>query len=316
MTRRSAASAPGKVILSGEHFVVHGSYSLAAAINKRVSVSIKQTAGKSRVVSDGLTSPLSSNDGSFRAVKTVATKILNIIPKSENVPLEISIVSEIPPGSGLGSSAAVSVATAAAMSSFFQLSLNNEDISEIAFHGEKAVHGNPSGIDNQACLRGGLILFRKNSATKSVRIEKPIKLLIVFSGKKRSTSRLIEKVARRRTEFPNYFQKLVSSASDLSLELVDSVESGDTHKIGSLFTIAQSELSWIGVSTNRLESLIDFVLSQHAVLGAKLTGAGGGGSIIAAIQEGSGDNVLNAILPRYHFSFVTEIPQEGLRWED
>src|SRR5579872_6573604 len=123
MKKVSTASAPGKIILSGEHFVVHGSYSVAAAINKRVFVTVKEIEGKSRIVSNGQSFSLTSDEGGFRAVKSVARNILSAVAKADRVPMEITIRSEIPAGSGLGSSAAVSVATAAALLDFHGLAL-------------------------------------------------------------------------------------------------------------------------------------------------------------------------------------------------
>jgi len=312
-----AASAPGKIILSGEHFVVHGSYAVAAATNKRVYVSIRKTGGaKSRIVSEDRTSNLSSDDGSFPAVKSVARSIVSKIPYGKNdSSFDISIKSEIPPGSGLGSSAAVSVACAAALNKFFELSLDPKDISNAAFLGERVVHGNPSGLDIQASLLGGLILFRRNFDPDIISVENPFSLLVIFSGTKRSTSKLIAKVARRKSEHPNYFRRLIDSASNLSLEVSTAAKIGDFEKMGSLFTIAQTDLSWIGVSTPQIDDLIDSVLGREDVLGAKLTGAGGGGSIIAAIKPGTGDALIRLFSHRYPSSFITEIPQEGVRWE-
>jgi len=309
------ASAPGKIILSGEHFVVHGSYSVAAAINKRVYVSVREINGKDQIVSNDISSNLDSDDGSFPAVKSVTRNILSIARNRKHSPFEISISSEIPSGSGLGSSAAVSVACSAALSEFLGIPLNKEEISNLAFKGESTVHGNPSGLDIQACQSGGLIVFKKSFETRSIHLKDPVRLLVVFSGRKRSTSKLIAKVADRRTEYPNQFQRLVDSASSGSFEMVDALKSRDLSKIGSLFTSLQVQLSWIGVSTPQLDDLIEFLYKKQEVLGAKLTGAGGGGSIIAAIKSGSEDSVLKYVSSQYPYSFVTEIPQEGLRWE-
>ena len=315
MTRISAASAPGKIILSGEHFVVHGSYSVAAAIDRRVFVTVREIEEKSRIVSEGQVSNISVDDGRFRAVKLVSRNILSSFPKSEKNRLEVSIRSEIPAGSGLGSSAAVSVATAAALSDFLGLALDKKQISVLAFQGEKAVHGNPSGLDNQVCLLGGLIVFNRELDTETVELKTPFRLLVVFSGRKRKTSKLIEKVAHKRQQFPNYFLRLLESTSNISLSVAQAAKKGDIETIGYLFTALQAQLSWIGVSTPQLDSLIEFVCKSENVLGTKITGAGGGGSIIAALRRGAEESVLKGISNSYPFSFVTQIPQEGLRWE-
>ncbi len=317
MTRSVSTSAPGKIILSGEHFVVHGSYSLAAAVSKRVYVTVKEIEGsRSRIVANGLTSNVHADDGSFPAVKTVARALLSDTGKdTQQTPFEISISSEIPPGSGLGSSSAVSVACAAALKDFLAHSGDKDLIADLAFQGEKAVHGNPSGIDIQASYLGGLILFKKGEETQMIDLPEPFSLLVVFSGKKRSTSRLIAKVAQTKAEYPHYFQRLADSASELSLKILEASKVRDLERIGALFTEAETSLAWIGVSTPQLESLIDFLFGKEEVHGAKLTGAGGGGSVIVAVRQDAINSVLKFVSSQYPYSFITEIPQEGLRWE-
>jgi mevalonate kinase len=317
MTRSISTSAPGKIILCGEHFVVHGSYSLAAAISRRVYVSVREIEGtRSRIVANGLTSIINSDDRRFPAVKTVARMILSGAEKKFlQRPFEIAITSEIPPGSGLGSSSAVSVACAAALKDFLEQPAGKENIADIALQGERAVHGNPSGIDIQASFRGGLILFKKGQETRSIELSEPFRLLVVFSGRKRSTSRLIAKVAQTKSEYPHYFQRLADSASQQSLAISNIAKTGEIEKMGPLFATAQAQLAWIGVSTPQLERLMEYLYGREEVLGVKLTGAGGGGSVIVAVRQDSIDSVLRFVSGRYPYSFISEIPQEGLRWE-
>ncbi len=166
--------------------------------------------------------------------------------------------------------AAVSVACAAALSEFLETPLEKNEISDLAFKGESAVHGNPSGLDIQASQSGGLIMFKKNLETKPIHLKDPVKLLVVFSGRKRSTSKLIAKVAEKRTEYPNQFQRLVNSASAASFEMVEALRTHNLSKIGSLFTNLQIQLSWIGVSTEQLDNLIEFLFEREDVLGVSL----------------------------------------------
>jgi mevalonate kinase len=311
-----SASAPGKIILSGEHFVVHGSTAVAAAINKRVYVSVQGLDGgaKSSIISGKVSSLLDQDDGSFAAVKAVAR---NILAKTMSVkrPFEISIKSEIPAGSGLGSSAAVSVASAAALSKFLGFSSDKKIIADVAFDGEKKIHGNPSGLDIQASVMGGLIVFDRGTGTRILPLKNPFRLIVVFSGKKRSTARLIARVARRKQEYPQYFEQLVNVASFISRQVIEAVTSNDMERLGSLFVSAQTQLSWINVSTPQLDQLIERI-SKKNVLGAKITGAGGGGSVIAVTRPEAIEDILASALEHYPYSFITEIPQEGLRWEE
>lgn len=311
MSQTASASAPGKIILTGEHFVVHGAYSIAAAINKRVTVTVRKRTGASRIVSGNVISKIGQNDGRFIAVKTVLKKILE---KASESSLEVMITSEIPDGSGLGSSAATSVAVAAAALKLCKMPVDQRSIFEMAMFGEKSVHGNPSGVDVEASLLGGLLLFSKTAGAKSVPLDRSLKLLVAYSGKRRNTKNLIAKVSNKKKAYPHVFESLTNASSFLTLSILDSITNGDLPRLGAYMNLSQATLSWLGVSNTTLEQMIDRV-TEEGVFGAKLTGAGGGGSIIALPKPETTESVLKAISKRYTYSFLTSIPQQGLLWE-
>ncbi len=310
-----SASAPGKVIICGEHYVVHGSHAVAAAINKRAKVKVSTADGRSSTISSrGVNVSLDSPDRSFYSIKSIAKKIFSEHGKPR-AGVKIAIDSDIPAGSGLGSSAAVSVATAAALIGFVGARVEPAKIVEAATCGEKEVHGNPSGIDIQASLNGGMILFNKNSGAKPVPLDRSLQFLVVYSGRQRKTSELVDKVRRMRDRYPRFFERLTEASSFLSLEVVEAVSSGDLPYLGAIMNMMQSSLSWIGVSNRMLDNLIEDVLSED-VYGAKITGAGGGGSIIALPKPEKGSAVLKRIALRNKVSFLCTIPQRGLRMEE
>ena len=309
------ASAPGKVIVIGEHFVVHGSYAVAAAINKRAKVTVSAGKGnESIILSNGEKTSIMGEKGKFSAAQTVARRIFEEYGTPSNG-IRVEIESEIPPGSGLGSSAAISVATAASLSKFIGHTLDNDRISEIASFGEKSVHGNPSGIDSEASLLGGMILYSRKTGAKQIPLNRGIQLLVVYSGHERSTSALVSKVTRKKEEFPSTFAHLSDALSFASLHLVDALSTGDLPYLGALMNLAQASLFWVGCSTKELDDLIENVLSDESCFGAKLTGAGGGGSIIALPKPEKAGEALTRISKQYSSSFLVSIPQEGLRWE-
>lgn len=309
-----AASAPGKIIICGEHFVVHGSYAVAAAINRRAKVTVSSAEGKnSTITARGLTLPLESNDKSYLPTKLIAKKIFSEYGKpSQGV--RIRIDSDIPAGSGLGSSAAVSVATTAALTGYLEQNPKQDLLVETASLGEREVHRNPSGIDIQASISGGMILFNKASGAKAVPLERSIQFLIVYSGRQRRTSELVEKVKLKKQSYPRTFERLSEAASFFSLEVVQSITDGDLPYLGAIMNSMQSSLSWIGVSNPKLDRLIEDVLTDDAY-GAKITGAGGGGSIIALPKSDRAASLLKHISSKYKDSFLCTIPQDGLRWE-
>ncbi|MGI0090492.1 MAG: mevalonate kinase [Nitrososphaerales archaeon] len=315
MNKKISASAPGKIIITGEHFVVHGSYAVAAAINKRVRVSISEMKnGESCIVSQNSRSSLKNDDGRFQAARKVAQEVLERYGKIREGGIELEISSDIPPGSGLGSSAAVSVATAGALLKFLGVDPRNEEIYEISMKGETEIHGNPSGIDIQAALLGGMVLFSKGAGAKTISLDRGLQLLVVFSGQSRKTSNLIRKVGVRKKQFPAFFECLTEAASCLSLDAVEASIRGDFLRLGTLMNVAQTSLSWIGVSNPVLDEIVELAAS-HDALGAKITGAGGGGSVVVLPRPESAAALLKRISKKYPMSFITSIPQEGLKWE-
>ncbi len=307
------ASAPGKIIITGEHFVVHGSNAIAAAINKRATVSVSFSESSDIIVSGEEESNLSKDDGRFVAAKYIARNILK--DKRGIDPVKIQIQSEIPIGSGLGSSAAISVATSAALLSFLGLEMDKAKINEFAKLGEQAVHGNPSGIDTATSLNGGIVRFNRSGGASPIQLSESIQFLVIFSGDIRNTSDLISKVAERRTAFRATFDNLTRSASFLSDKARLSLETGDLPNLGALMNMNKAALSWIGVSTPRLQELIEKILENEPCLGAKITGAGGGGSVIALPKPESGQAMVSKLSKLYPYAFLTTVPEVGLRLE-
>jgi mevalonate kinase len=315
VTNSATASAPGKIIILGEHFVVHGSLAISAAINKRATVSVSATSeGDAIISSRGNSSRLQMDDGRFRAVKAVlkeSFRELNLPGKG----LKIEIESEIPPGSGLGSSAAVCVATAGALLRHFDRKVDRESVSRLANRGEASVHGNPSGVDVATSLNGGTILFEKTSGVSEIKADPTIEFLVVFTGLERNTSDLVQKVSKVKENFPSYFSNLSESISKACVLGKKALETGDLETLGALMNLTQTSLSWIGTSNSSIESLIEKINKIGHCHGSKLTGAGGGGSVIALPEITNAKKIASEISKEYPDAFLTNIRQEGLRIE-
>jgi mevalonate kinase len=312
MTETATASAPGKVILAGEHFVVNGAYSVAAAVDKRVGVTISEISGESYIASGDRKSKLEAIDGRFSVPKAILDNLRE--QSKSRVKIGVSISSQIPSGSGLGSSAAVSVATSAAGLKFFGLDTDYKSVFDAAILGEKKVHGNPSGIDVEASIRGGMVLFSRTAGTRPIQLSHALQLLVVYSGKPRRTGILISKVAEKKRRFPHFFDRLTNAVSFVSLAVVDAITAGDLPRLGAFMNISQTALNWIGVSTPLLDRMLE-ELATRGVLGVKLTGAGGGGSVIALPRPDDVSEIAKFAQREYPWSFVAQIPQEGLKVE-
>ncbi len=234
-----------------------------------------------------------------------------IYKKYELMPgLNIEIWSDIPIGVGLGSSAAVSVATVAALNNLFELQLQSNEISQLAYEGEKMAHAYPSGIDNTISAYGGAILYKKGT-TNRIEIPYELPLLIINSGLSRETKIQVNRVKNLYTEHPTIFKHVFASIDAISIKVENALRLKKLALLGDLLNYNHSLLQLLGVSTKELDSLIELVRSQGAT-GAKLTGAGGGGCIIALFDsESNKTKCINQLNSRNIHFFNTKISEHG-----
>jgi mevalonate kinase len=307
---KAIAEAPSKAIITGEHFVVHGAWALAAALPRKVRVVVSESAGL-KVISDKF--PSAGAPG-LRPIKGVVEAMAREF--SFNPRLTVSIRSQIPEEAGLGSSASTVVAVASAVARFRSLDLRTSDIIRFSMVGEREVHGRPSGIDAAVCAIGGVILFRPGTSPKKVPFKGRRSLIVALSGKKRSTKRQIRRVAVVKETFPSLFGGLTEAASEVSLMAAERLAEGDMKGLGRLLSFNHAVLSTLGVSNQPLDRLVDLALSLGAY-GAKLTGAGGGGSVVAVAQEGKEKSIVSGLKGRGFEAFRAEIPVDGVKsWLD
>ena len=303
---RAIAEAPAKAIITGEHFVVHGAWALASAIPRRVRVEVAKS-DKLSIKSDRFSGP------DAKALRPIAIVTGKMAEEFSFVPrLRISVNSEIPEGAGLGSSASTMVAVSTAIARFHGLNLHASDIIRFSMVGEKEIHGNPSGIDAAVCTLGGVILFRPGSPPKRLPLRNKRSLIVAFTGKKRSTKRQIRRVADVKTMFPSMFEGLTEAASEVSLMASRRLQEGDMRGLGRLLNFNHAVLTTVGVSNQPLNSLVDLALSFGAY-GAKLTGAGGGGSIVAVAGGGKEKSIVSGLRARGFEAFRAEVPVNGVK---
>jgi mevalonate kinase len=207
------ASAPAKVILFGEHFVVYGSPAILAAINKRISVDARfiiPNENKIIVRSDiGVAGEYNSNNGEFNALEGGSKAKAHLDPlygairqvlllrNKKNIGIEIGISSRVPPGIGLGSSAASCVATVAAVDSLFEKNPNRQKVCKLAIKSERLIHKRTSGADCYVSTFGGLMqYYGKSKSFKKVETKETLSLVVASTGIKHSTSELVAGVKR------------------------------------------------------------------------------------------------------------------------
>jgi len=292
----------GKIIFFGEHFVVHGSFAIACPLSQKTCVEI-QKSDFLKIISDKDV-PCDVLD----LQKQLIEKLLSLLRISDNK-FSISIISELISSAGMGYSASLCVATARALSDYFKLNLCDEKINELAFEGEKIFHGNPSGVDNTVSTFGKSILFKKDDfvVIQNLKIKKSLNIVVVFSGETGNTKTAVEKV--------NKFKELNDKSwSDLFVEECEIVtqakmvfELGDLEKIGLLMNCNHELLQKIGVSTQKLDILVNIAL-QNRALGAKITGSGLGGCIIVLAKNSEQQNNICLEFKKLGYcSFTTNI---------
>ena len=279
--------ANGKIILFGEHFVVHGEPAVAVPVRKYLRVFI------SRSLEDTIEPEGWNNGKTMRAVER-AKELVGI-----RTGLHLRIFSDFPPGAGMGASGAFSVALGRA--------LNVEDVLSFAHELEKIYHGNPSGIDTAVAYYGSSILFRRGEGIELLPRAGGF-ILAVYSGDRtRSVKELVASVGRMKEREPERFEAILRGYRTVISNGVRAMKEGDLEGIGRCMDVNQNLLRQIGVSSDRIEEAIKF-LKNNGALGAKLTGGGDGGFVIGLF--GSKSKVEEAVKKaekRYRYVVVTEI---------
>jgi hydroxymethylglutaryl-CoA reductase len=276
-TIEPTALAAGKVILFGEHGVVYGRHALALPIPDAVAVTLTRSDRLDHDLPVELVDLLLSEAG------------------VEDSAWRIDVDSRLPFGKGLGSSAAIAVAIARAFNQRLGLGFDDERINAIAFACEKLAHGTPSGVDNTLSTYAQPMLFRNDEELQltAIDVNEAAPLLIAWGDEKGKTSEQVAAVRERREQAPARFDALFDEMDSLSLQGADLLRSGDWQELGALMNVCHGLLNAIGVSTPNLERMVTLA-RQGGAAGAKLTGAGGGGSIVALCPDGV-DDVDNAL---------------------
>ena len=293
----SKASAPGKVILFGEHFVVHGVKAILCAIDKRITVSaqeipekiisIKSNLGNFETQPDKLTEEIQSE---FRPFYFLAKKMID--ENNSKSGMEIIINSEIPQGVGLGSSSACCVAGAAAISGIFSTKSKNE-ILQLAIDAEKTIFPNTSGADCTVCTFGGLIQYDKKNGHSKIPSEPNFNLVIANSEIEHSTKEVVSSVSQFKEKNEKEFSEFCNEEEKLIEDALVCIKNNDWKGIGLDIRKNQEFLESIGISNEKLRRMID--VANNSSYGAKITGAGGGGCIFALTDETNLQSTLESL---------------------
>jgi mevalonate kinase len=278
-----AGLAAGKVILLGEHAVVYGAPALAAGIERgaRAEATPLPRGAPSRLRLGDLT-VVADASGEHDLARALAA----LLAEGEPLPaMDVVAESELPPGSGLGSSAAIGVAIARAATTAAGLALDDATVIARATAWERIFHGNPSGIDTAASALGGCFRFTRQDGVRVVAPGRDLVLAIGLSGTSASTRTMVEGLARLRARKPEIVDRSIEGITALVDNAALAIEAGDLEGLGKLMNLNQMLLAGLMLSTEQLEELCGLARGAGA-LGAKLTGKGGGGAVVA-LAEGT-----------------------------
>jgi mevalonate kinase len=288
----------GKAILFNEHFVVYGVPAIVSAIGK-YTVAKAQSFEESRLhlIDNRNATPGYKEDKKDQQKDSVRRIIEKMGLNFSDEGVEVELAGTLYAASGIGASAASCVAMARALSECFQLDLTDEEINQIAYEGEKGYHGTPSGIDNTASTFGGLIWFEKkeNPVMDRIDIMNRVEIVMGNTGKVADTTAAVAGVRNRKESHPDKYAEIFKRAENIAYLAKQAFIDEDLHEIGKLMNENHKLLQQIEVSSKELDFLVRLA-KDYGAYGAKLTGGGLGGNMIALTPGRKlQDEVANAI---------------------
>ena len=274
----------GKTILIGDQFVLYGVPAIVSALPYETMAEVQRIDGKGWIVEDNrLEIPGYKEKKRDQQVESI-NRILEVMKINvKKHPIKITYSGTLLAGSGVGASAASCVSLARALNEEFDLGFSIKEINHIAWEGEFAYHGSPSGVDNTASTYGGIMIYQVKNDQKSfekIRLKKPFEVVLGNSGITANTSALRGITEKQKESDPELFESHLKTIISQAYEVKDGLEKGDLAKVGTIITENHKILIEMGLSHEKLISLCNLALEKGA-LGAKLTGGGMGGYMFA-----------------------------------
>jgi len=294
----TTACASGKIILFGEHAVVYGRPAIAVPVTQvRAQATVEDAAegqGIIIVARDlGRTYRLNQSppDDPLRRIVFLTLERLGVGLDHD---LTVAVSSTIPIARGLGSGAAVSTAIARALSKHFGQELSPRAVSDLVYEVEKIHHGTPSGIDNTVIAFERPVYFVKSQTCETLRVKRPFIIIIADTGVQSPTKVAVAEVRRAWEREPSRYDRLFDQIGEVAIRARRAIEEGTIEEMGHLMNENHRLLRLIGVSSPELEDLVR-AAREAGALGAKLSGAGRGGNMIALVSEETEKPVVRAL---------------------
>jgi mevalonate kinase len=291
------ASAPGKIILFGEHAVVYGRPALAVPVTQvHADVEVVESA-RPGIWIDAPDVDLHAELNTLPSDHPIASVIHNFLFLWRVSPfpnLAVRITSTIPVASGLGSGAAVTVALTRALASYFKRSLTEEEVNAFTYEIEKLHHGTPSGIDNTVITYASPVYFIRGNPIETFRVAKPFTIIIGDTGIRAPTKESVGDLRKLWEANQPKWEVVFDQVGGLARTARAVIEKGDTDKLGSLMDQNHALLQEMTVSSPELDVLVT-VAREAGALGAKMSGGGRGGNMIALAPLEQADEIARAL---------------------
>ncbi|MEM1263191.1 MAG: hydroxymethylglutaryl-CoA reductase, degradative [Pseudomonadota bacterium] len=277
----SGAAAAGKIIIAGEHAVVHGYRAIAVPIPEALRVRIEPADEVSiHIPAWQVRRTLSADQ---EGLDGVVMTLLQRLDLTDARPA-IHVDAHYPPGIGLGGSASLAVGLIRALDAHYRLGLDDATINDHAFAAETLAHGRASGIDNTLAVYGRPLVYQRGAdgepSIEWLSVGTEMELLVAVAGSVQPTRRMVEQVAMLKDAMPARVSAIMAEIDALAGAVTEALAAGQLERLGRLLNLNQGLLNSLGVSTAELESLCQ-IARDCGAYGAKLTGGGGGGAIIA-----------------------------------
>jgi len=302
------ASSHGKIILLGEHAVVYGNHAIAAPINLAIQAKVCPSDNGIHLIIPrwGVEEKLQKGIDHKYSIYKSLDLILEQLQLQDHS-MKIEVFPHLPRAMGLGGSAALAVAIIRALDHFYKLNLGDETINRLAYESERIAHGSASGIDNTLATYGRFILFRKGDPPfiQELQVSQAIPMVVGISGVESLTAKMVAQVRSAWGKNQVLYERIFKDIDELTLEAVKAIEKYDLPHLGEMMNINQGLLNALQVSSRELEEMID-IARRNGALGAKLTGGGGGGAIIALCPENP-ERIAKALKKAGYESLVVHI---------
>lgn len=290
--------AQSKLILVGEHAVVHGQPAIALPFPLvGVESVVEHVLGAVKIDSAFYHGPIDSAPLALAGVVNCIKDTLKFL-KLPCKDLLIRISSSIPPGKGLGSSASVAIAVIKSLFSYSNTEYTREELLRLANIAETYAHGSPSGIDPLTITSDCPVWYEKEKKVDYIKPKADFHFIVADTGRMADTRSAVESVANLLKKAPRRIQAKFERIGDITFQVREALEKASKQVLGQLLNEAQKELEGLGVSDAGLNRLIYYAL-QEGALGAKLTGGGNGGCIIALAQNEAHSQYLTEKLKKF-----------------